>query len=380
MGRFFRCGCIVAAACGSIAVSGAAQPDSPIAGAWTLNRSLSEMPREIGFNMFPAPTADGRSGSTSGGRGRRGSTGGGDTRGASPFSARPESYDEAQRVQLLTTEARTPPARVTIVDTPAAVTLTNDLGQSRTVHPNGREESIEAQGVRLIATSRRDGERLIVDYNVAQGRSVRYTYSRSASAPQLVVEVEFLDHGSADKARRVYDPTLALETPAPTVPPRAPAAGGGATPPAPQPAVTFDAGPGAELRGLKTLGILVEDLSAQAKACGLNHDAIEAALSKRLTDGGFTVRTNSDEDTYVYVNVMTTTVAAATCVSRYDAFLYTHATANLSYRDRPVLVQVSLMHRGGIGTSAPTAHAAAVIRGLEEYVGLFVTQIRDANK
>jgi hypothetical protein len=45
-----------------------------------------------------------------------------------------------------------------------------------------------------------------------------------------------------------------------------------------------------------------------------------------------------------------------------------------------VLVQVSLMHRGGIGTSAPTAHGAAVVRGLEEYVDLFVTQIRDANK
>jgi hypothetical protein len=68
------------------------------------------------------------------------------------------------------------------------------------------------------------------------------------------------------------------------------------------------------------------------------------------------------------------------CVSRYDAFLYTHATANLSYRDQPVLVQVSLMHRGGIGSSAPSAHAAAVTRGLETYVDLFITQIRDANK
>jgi hypothetical protein len=115
-------------------------------------------------------------------------------------------------------------------------------------------------------------------------------------------------------------------------------------------------------------------------ACGLNHDAIEAALSKRLTDGGFTVRKNSDEDTYVYVNVMTTTLSNGTCVSRYDAFLYTHATAKLSYRDQPVLVQVSLIHRGGIGSSAPTAHAAAVVRGLENYVDLFATQIHDANK
>ena len=77
---------------------------------------------------------------------------------------------------------------------------------------------------------------------------------------------------------------------------------------------------------------------------------------------------------------MTTAPSSGVCVSRYDAFLYTHATANLSYRDKPVLVQVSLIHRGGIGGSAPTAHAAAVSRALEGYVDLFVSQIRDANK
>jgi hypothetical protein len=67
-------------------------------------------------------------------------------------------------------------------------------------------------------------------------------------------------------------------------------------------------------------------------------------------------------------------------VSRYDAFLYTHATAKLAYHERPVLVQVSLMHRGGIGASGTASHAAAVARGLEGYADVFVTQIRDANK
>src|SRR5207249_3626731 len=111
---------------------GGAQQVSPIAGAWTLNRSLSEMPREIGFNpnWFPPPTSTGRTGSTSsGGRGRRGSSSGGNAGGA-PFSApRSESYDDSRRLQLLTAEARNPPARLIIVDTPAAVTMTNELGQ-----------------------------------------------------------------------------------------------------------------------------------------------------------------------------------------------------------------------------------------------------------
>ena len=253
------------------------------------------------------------------------------------------------------------------------------------LHPNVRDEPVDVEGVRLIANTRRDGDRLVVTYFVAQGRDVRYTYSRAESAPQLVVEVEFVERGGGEKARRVYDPGVATETQASGTPGAAAARPSVPAMPAPQGqsqagAQSFDAGPGAELRGLKTLGLLVEDLSQQAIGCGLNHDAIEADLSKRLGDRGFTVRRNSDDDTYVYVNVMTTTLSSGTCVSRYDAFLYTHATANLSYRDRPVLVQVSLMHRGGMGSSAPPSHAAAVTRGLEEYVDLIATQIRDANK
>ncbi len=332
-----------------------AQEVSPLAGVWTLNRSLSEMPREIGFNLnwLPPPSSGGQTaGPTGGGRGRRGSGGGGNAGAGGPFSASPESYDDARRVQLLTAEARNPPARLMVVDTPALVTITNELGQSRTLHPNGKEESIRLGDVPVQVTTKREADRLVVVYGVERGRQVRYTYSHSASPSQLVVEVQFLEHDTGDKARRVYEPGIATETVTPPV--------------------------GA--KGLKSLGILVEDLSTQAVACGLNHDLIEAALSKRLTDGGFAVRKNSDEDTYLYVNVMTTTLSTGTCVSRYDVFLYTHATANLSYHDQPVLVQVSLTHRGGIGSSAPAAHASAVARGLENYVDLVVQQIHEANK
>jgi len=369
--------CVVMAAVGSLLrpASADAQNTSALAGVWSLNRSLSEMPRELGFNVNWLPGSSGAAPSTgsSGGRGRRGSGGAGGNRGGAFYSPR-ESAEDARRVQLLTAEARNPPARLTIVDTPAAVTITNELGQSRALHPDGRQESIQVEGVPILVTTRRDANRLVVVYRVEQDREVRYTYSRSASPSQLIVEVEFLEHGAGDKAKRVYEPGVLTETTT------APAAAAIPALPKQQTSETFDARPGAELKGLKSLGILVEDLSQQAIACGLNHDAIETALAKRLTDGGFTVRKNSDEDSYVYINVMTTTLSSGTCASRYDAFLYTHATANLSYRDQPVLAQVSLMHRGGIGTSAPTGHAAAVTRGLETYVDLFITQIRDANK
>jgi hypothetical protein len=367
-----------------------AQQAAPLGGVWSLNRSLSEFPADIGFNpawMTAATREDGRgTGSSPSGRGRRGSSGGG-RESASPFSPRQENYEDARRIQLLTSEARNPPARLTIVDTPAAVTMTNELGQSRTLHPGGKEETIEIQGAPIGVTSHRDGDQFIVTYRLAQERQLRYTYSSSANPSRLVVEVQFLERGTGDKARRVYDPGL-TPTPPPTgtgTPPAgsaAPPAGSGTTPAGSGQAApeTLDQRPGAELKGLRSLGVLVEELSPQAIACGLSRDVIEAAVAKQLTDGGFSVRRNSDEDTYVYINIMTSGAAGGLCVSRYDAFLYTHAAAKLSYRDQPVLVQVSLMHRGGIGTSAPTGHGAAVGRGLAGYVDLFVTQIRDANK
>ena len=367
------------------------QSASTLAGIWALNRSLSELPREIGFkaDWISAPSAGGQSGGTNsgGGRGRRGSGGGGGTRGgaAAPFSPSRQSYEDAQRLQLLTAEVRNPPARLIIVDTPAAVTITNELGQSRTLHPDGKEESIVLQGVPFSVTTKRDGDHLVVDYRVEQDREVRYTYSRTTTTgSQLIVEVQFLERGAGDKARRVYEPgvetaaaTPPTAAPAASAPPATAAAASSLKPPAPE---AFDARPGAELKGLKSLGVLVEDLGAQAVTCGLNQEVLETAVSKRLTDAGFSVRKNSDDDTYVYVNVISTGLASGTCVSRYDVFLYTHATAKLSYHDQPVLVQVSLIHRGGIGSSVPAAHAGAVGRGLEGYIDLFVTQIRDANK
>jgi hypothetical protein len=379
MSRFFALVCFGTAAAAGVLLPAptGAQSVSPLAGIWTLNRSLSQLPAEIGFDVpwISSPTTTGQNaGSNGGGRGRRGSGGGGGNRSSGGPSIVRESYEDAQRVRLLTAEARTPPVRLMIVDTRAVVTITNELGQSRALHPNGREESFELQNVPIYVTTTRDADRLVVTYHVEQGREVRYTYSRSGSSPQLVVDVQFLEHGAGDKARRVYEPGVETETVAPP--------GGAAVPtlPGQQSSQTFDERPGAELRGLKRLGILVEDLSSEAMACGLNHDALEAAVTKRLTDAGFAVRKNSDDDTYMYVNVMTTARSSGMCVSRYDAFLYTHATANLSYRDKPVLVQVSLIHRGGIGSSAPAAHAAAVSHALEGYVDLFVSQIRDANK
>jgi hypothetical protein len=201
-----------------------------------------------------------------------------------------------------------------------------------------------------------------------------------------VIEVQFIERGGGDKVRCVYEPTSAAETvtAAPTAPSSVSTKSAAGVPAVsasdPGKTVAFNQQPDAELKGLKKLGVVVEGLSPQAAACGLSQGALETAVSKHLSDAGFTVLRNSDEDTYVYVNVITSSMSTGLCVSRYDAFLYTHTTAKLSYQETPVLVQVSLLHRGGIAGGASAAHAEGVLRGVQEYVDQFSTRIREANK
>ena len=250
----------------------------------------------------------------------------------------------------------------------------------------------QLDGVPVAATAKRDAGRLVVLYSVEQGRDLRYTYSRTANPPQLVVDVQFIERGGGDHVRRIYEPTSAAETStAGSATPAASTTGQGAGVPAGTgpagpdsgkgSAPAFNQQPDAELKGLTALGLVVEDLSPQAAACGLSQSAIATAASARLSDAGFRILRNSDEDTYVYVNVITASLSNGLCVSRYDAFLYTHTTAKLSYQGTPVLVQVSLLHKGGIAGGSPAAHAEGVLRGVQEAgIDQFSARLRDANK
>src|SRR4029077_3249336 len=112
MTRSFTLAAVVAAAIGRILCAQAPSSNvSALGGVWTLNRALSELPHDIGFNpawMAAAAketqgTGSGSSSGGSSGRGRRGSSsGGGDRGGGGPFTAHQESYEDAQRVRLMT--------------------------------------------------------------------------------------------------------------------------------------------------------------------------------------------------------------------------------------------------------------------------------------
>ncbi len=159
----------------------AIQSDVPnIAGVWVLNPALTVKPAEIGFapDWGPGGTR-GESGARSGGRGRRagGSSGGGSGTGMTSMSH--DSADDSTRVQQLTMEARTPAGHLTIVQKSDAVSIADDQGHSRTLHPNGQLEELTIGTVVLPTTARCDSGGLLVTYDVASGRKLRYTFTPS---------------------------------------------------------------------------------------------------------------------------------------------------------------------------------------------------------
>lgn len=138
--------------------------------------------------------------------------------------------------------------------------------------------------------------------------------------------------------------------------------------------------PDAELKGITTVGVLVEELGPAAATCGFSRDPFEKAVAKSLTDAGLKVVPHKNEHTYLDVRVETLSVQPGVCVSRFDTTLYTSTTATLSYQPQPVTVRVSLLHSAGLAGGGVNGHAANVLRGVQQHVEQFISRIHAANR
>ena len=223
-----------------------------------------------------------------------------------PASSR-ESVDDSTRVQQLTGDARTPPSRLTIIQKDTAIAIADDQGHARTFRPDGHLAELTIGTVPLPTTARWDGASLVVVYDVETGRQLRYTYTPAADPTRLQVNIRFLERGrEGDEVRLTYEPPGAHERAILSGAPASPAAPSAsastspgvpdAAPPSARPPVLP---PGSELRGLTTIGTVVEDLSAQGKACGLDQEKIKTSIARILADAGFKTERFGNEDTYV---------------------------------------------------------------------------------
>jgi hypothetical protein len=117
--------------------------------------------------------------------------------------ALPESEEDSLKIEQLIGEVKDPSPTLTIVQSESAVTIKDDQGTARTFHANGKEEFLTLDAGPMGTTSRWEAGHLVIEYHVAKGQQLRYTYRREGA--RLQVRVQLLERAKGAPITRIYD-------------------------------------------------------------------------------------------------------------------------------------------------------------------------------
>jgi hypothetical protein len=116
-----------------------------------------------------------------------------------------ESEDDIRKIRELADEVKNPPVALTIVQTDAAVTITFGRALTRTLHPTGKEETLQLEAGPIGVVTKWEPTQLVIRFNVEKDRELRYTLSGGADTGQLVMQAQFAEKNRGEIIRRVYD-------------------------------------------------------------------------------------------------------------------------------------------------------------------------------
>ena len=157
----------------------------------------------------PGPRAAGQGGTTTrSGGGRRGGGGGGTSFRLPAPANHYQSAEDAKNLQQLVSEVKNPPARLTISQTETAFIVTDSSDDRRVFHPSGKDEAIPLQAAPVIASTKWDGDALLVRYRVDKDQELRYWFSKEATPggpDRLLVRIQLADHNRGETIKRIYD-------------------------------------------------------------------------------------------------------------------------------------------------------------------------------
>jgi hypothetical protein len=193
-----------------LSVESAAQTDKPsIAGAWTINKDLSDQPADR------SNSGNGRGGSGYGGGGGRrrggggygggGYGGGGGGRGGYGNGGQQMDPETAQRVRDAVRDLTNPPDKLTITQTDSMVVITTADGHTTRLSPDGKKIKDENTGIER--KTHWDAAKLVTEISGPNGIKVTQTYVLNPELHQLrlTTQVEGQRGGQARTMSTVYD-------------------------------------------------------------------------------------------------------------------------------------------------------------------------------
>src|SRR5438067_3901069 len=169
-----------------LAAESRAQAPSPagsLAGAWTLNKELSDKPQAARDEDSGGRRRGGGGGDTGRGGGRRGGMGGMGRGGMSGG----QSPEDAQRMRDAMRDIMNPPDRLTIVQAESMIVITSGDGRVTRLAPDGKK--IKDENTKIERKSKWDAGKLVSEVSGLGPGKITETYAVDPEHHQLMVTV-----------------------------------------------------------------------------------------------------------------------------------------------------------------------------------------------
>jgi hypothetical protein len=136
---------------------------------------------------------------------------------------------------------------------------------------------------------------------------------------------------------------------------------------------------GNKLRGITEAKILIEELVASDKACGVTEDGIKSAIMLPISSSDFIIVENSSTIIYVIVTILSMP-NSNDCVASYYIFLYTYQDITLKETGHKFSATILLWNSGGVLNYNKSDFNKAVTDNLESIVKVLITDWNLDNK
>ena len=120
------------------------------------------------------------------------------------------------------------------------------------------------------------------------------------------------------------------------------------------------------LRGLESLYLLVEELSAGSTVCGVDEQTIRSSIADPLANGGLKIG-SSDNGPTLAANITTAYAKdVALCASSINLLLYATQSVSIADTHNEAFVPVMLWHSGMLLVTGKAQHHEQLRGALEE--------------
>ena len=197
---------VIAAAAGAVAADAQAERPS-IAGAWTLNKELSDKPADRSNREERGNRGGYGGGGHRRGGGHGGGYGGGYGGGRGGYGGGGQQMDPetAQRVREAMRGILNPPEKVTVTQTDSMIVITEPDGHTTRLAPDGKKIKDENTGIER--RTKWDTGKLVTEISGPGGAKVTQTYALNPELHQLrlTTQIEGGRSGQAQTISTVYD-------------------------------------------------------------------------------------------------------------------------------------------------------------------------------